>query len=186
MVGERRFPRLTTDRLVLREMTLDDVEWYLEHFSTPEVVEGSGFPAPVDIEAAKEELEQYILKPWSEGTGLRWGIELKDEPKLIGSAGFYKWEADPHRKAEIGYDLNPVHWGKGIMREALEAIIDYGFVEMNLNRISLLVISSNERSLRLAHRLGFVQECVMRENAFFNGRFIDDVMFSLLRSEWRR
>lgn len=186
MDDDSDFPELTTDRLRLREMTLDDVDWCLRHFSTPEVVDGIGFPAPRDIGAAREEFELYILRPWREKTGVYWGIEPKDDPGLIGSAGFFKWKPVPHRKAEIEYDLSPLHWGKGIMREALEAVIDYGFEEMNLNRITLRVISSNERSLGLAQRLGFVEEGVMRESAFFDGRFIDDVMFSLLRSEWRR
>lgn len=186
MDAERRFPQLATDRLTLRELTLDDVDWYQRHFSTQEIVTGSGFPPPESKDAAKEEFELYILGPWKQKTGLRWGIELKDDPGLIGSVGFYKWEDDPHRKAEIGYDLDPAHWGKGIMREALEAVIDYGFDKMNLNRITLLVISYNERSLRLVRRLGFVQEGIMRESASVDGRFIDDVLFSLLRSEWRR
>ena len=185
MDDDSNFPELTTDRLRLREMTLDDVDWCLKHFSKPEIVEGIGFPAPKDKGSAREEFELYILRPWREKTGVYWGIELKDGPGLIGSAGFYKWN-QAHRKAEIEYDLDPAHWGKGIMREALEAIIEYGFVEMDLNRITLLVISSNERSLRLVRRLGFLQEGVMRESAFFDGRFIDDVLFSLLKSEWRR
>jgi ribosomal-protein-alanine N-acetyltransferase len=185
MEEERTFPTLETERLVLRELTSDDVEWYRNHFSTPEIVHGSGYPAPADIDAAKEEFEMYILGPWKEGTGLRWGITLKDDGSLIGSCGFYKWESDPHRKAEIGYDLHPTYWGKGIMREALQAIIRYGFEEMNLNRITLLVISYNDRSIRLAERLGFVKEGVMRESAYFDGKFIDDVLYSLLRADRR-
>jgi ribosomal-protein-alanine N-acetyltransferase len=175
MEEERTFPTLETERLVLRELTSDDVEWYRNHFSTPEIVHGSGYPAPADIDAAKEEFEMYILGPWKEGTGLRWGITLKDDGSLIGSCGFYKWESDPHRKAEIGYDLHPTYWGKGIMREALQAIIRY----------TLLVISYNDRSIRLAERLGFVKEGVMRESAYFDGKFIDDVLYSLLRADRR-
>ena len=184
MEASKTFPKIETERLVLRELTSADVEWYLEHFSKPEIAHGSGYPPPADLEAAKEEFDMYILGPWKEGSGLRWGITLKDSNELIGSCGFYKWEKDPHRKAEIGYDLSPAHWGEGIMREALQAIIRYGFEKMDLNRITLLVISYNDRSIRLAERLGFVKEGVMRESAFFDGRFIDDVLYSLLRSDW--
>jgi len=184
MEDNKAFPVLETERLLLREFTSDDVEWYLGHFSTPEIIHGSGFPAPEDIKAAKGEFETYILGPWRESTGLRWGITLKADGGLIGSCGFYKWERDPHRKAEIGYDLAPEYWGRGIMREALQAIIRYGFEEMNLNRVTLLAISYNERSLRLAERLGFVKEGVMRESAYFDGGFIDDVLYSLLRRDW--
>ena len=185
MQNDRRFPTIETERLLLRELTSDDVEWYMSHFSTPEIVNGSGYPGPEDIEAAKEEFEMYILGPWKEDTGLRWGIALKDDDSLVGSCGFYKWEKDPHRKAEMGYDLAPAYWGRGIMREALQAIIQYGFDEMNLNRITVLVISYNDRSLRLVDRLGFVKEGVMRESAYFDGRFIDDVLLSLLKRDWK-
>ena len=184
MNDEKKFPVIETGRLLLRELTSDDIEWYMSHFSTPEIVHGSGYPGPETIKAAKEEFEMYILGPWKEGTGLRWGITLKDDGSLIGSCGFYKWENEPHRKAEMGYDLAPAYWGRGIMREALQAIIRYGFEEMNLNRITVLVISYNDRSLRLVNRLGFVKEGVMRESAFFDGEFIDDVLLSLLRSDW--
>lgn len=185
MNEDREFPTIATERLLLREFTPDDIGWYLEHFSTPEIVHGSAYPAPKDLEAAKEEFEMYILGPWRDGTGLRWGMTLKDESRLIGSCGFYKWEKDPHRKAEIGYDLAPAHWGEGVMSEALQAIIRYGFEEMDLNRITLLALSYNERSIKLAERLGFVKEGVLRENTFFNGEFVDDVLYSLLRADWR-
>ena len=184
MDKEKKFPEFITERLRLREMTLDDLDWYIEHFSLPEIVEGTAFPGPENRDEAMKEFQKYILDIWEQNTGLRWGIELKGKPDLIGSAGLYKWEAEPHRRAEIGYDLNPAYWGKGYMSEALEAVVEYGFEVMNLNRITLLALAYNDHSCRLARRLGFVEEGVMRENTFVDGRFVDDVFFALLRSDW--
>lgn len=180
------FPTITTERLVLREITEADLEWYFRHFSLPEIVDNTEFLAPKDMAAAREELESYITKPFRESTGIRWGITLKGSDELIGSCGFYKWEHDPHRRIEIGYDLHPSHWGKGIMKEAMNAIIDYGFENMELNRIILLAFSFNERSTALARSLGFVREGVLRENTVFRNEFLDDEYFAMLRSDWEK
>ena len=186
MKNPEKFPELVTERLVLREIMEDDVDWYFHHFRLPEIAVTTGFEGPADLEAAKDELEKYILAPFRESTGLRWGITLEGSRELIGSCGFYKWEHDPHRRAEIGYDLHPAYWRKGIMTEALTAIIDYAFDKMDLNRITLLAFSYNEPSVALAKSLGFVREGILRENSYYGGEFHDDEYFALLRSDWRR
>jgi ribosomal-protein-alanine N-acetyltransferase len=85
----------------------------------------------------------------------------------------------------MGYDLAAPHRRQGIMTEAMEAAIDYGFGSMGLNRIEALVDPGNTASIRLLLRLGFSQEGVLREYTHFRGKFVDDVCFSLLRREWR-
>ncbi len=179
-----RFPELATERLELCEITRDHAQWYLEHFSLPEVVVGQGFPPPKDIDAAREELESYIVGLFEKGQGYRWGIRLKGGRDIVGSAGFYNWDKD-NEKAKMGYDLRPPHWGKGIMREAMERIIDFGFDEMRLNRIELTVLATNERSVGLATRLGFVEEGFMRQFSKFEGVFVDEFLFAMLRSDPR-
>ena len=179
------FPQLETDRLILREMTLDDVEFYFRHFNNDRVVEGSCFSGPKSLEAAKEELELYCIKPFKENRGIRWGIVRKEDNELIGTCGYYDWIKTAHR-AEIGYDLNPAYWGQGIMTEALRAVLKHGFEKMGLNRIQVIIDSKNTRSLKLVHRLGFKKEGVLRQSSYFNGQFLDDVCFSLLKKEWTK
>ena len=81
-----------------------------------------------------------------------------DEPphakKLIGTCGFHCWD-QTKAQAEIGYDLSPLHWGRGLMREALETIIAFGFDSMSLAVISAIAEQANVRSLGLLKRLGF-------------------------------
>jgi ribosomal-protein-alanine N-acetyltransferase len=119
-----------------------------------------------------------------EKKGFRWGITERGPNKLIGSCGFYNWVKEEARSAEIGYDLNPAYWGKGIMTESLETMIRFGFGRMSLNRIQALIPSHNDRSMRLVQRLGFKKEGVLRDWSYFQGRYIDDVCFSLLLREW--
>jgi ribosomal-protein-alanine N-acetyltransferase len=181
----KKFPRLETERLILREVTIDDAEWYLEHFSRKEIVQGQGFPAPKGINGAREELQLYFVDLFENRNGFRWGIEEKGEEGLIGSCGYYKWLKPDGRQAEIGYDLDPPYWGHGIMTEALTAIIDFGFQRMKLNRIELLVMPRNKRSIGLANKLGFKKEGVLREHGFDEKmQPADDVIFSMLLRDW--
>lgn len=178
-------PRLTTARLVLRELTLEDVGWYVTHFSRPEIISGQGYPAPDGLEGAREELRRFVIDLAAQGTGGRWGIALKDHEALVGSAGFYDWNHEVH-SAEIGYDIAPEHWGKGLMREALTAIIDHCFEHLDLNRLQALVMPRNERSKQLLTGLGFVREGLLRQYGVDEkGRLCDDQVFALLRSGWR-
>jgi len=182
-MGEyREFPQLETDRLILREMTVDDVEFYFHHFNDSRIVEGSCHPGPENLEDAKEELERYCIKPFKEDRGVRWGIVRKGSKELIGTCGYYDWNKTA-RRAEIGYDLDPACWGQGIMTESLRAILEYGFERMELNRIQAVIDSKNARSIKLIWRLGFRKEGVLRQNSYFNGQFRDDVVFSLLKKE---
>lgn len=176
------FPQLTTERLELCEITRDHAAWYLEHFSIPEIAAGQGFPPPKDIEAAKEELEQYIVGLFESGQGYRWGIRLKGQKDIIGSVGFYAWDKEAE-KAKMGYDLRPAYWRKGIMTEALSRAIRFGFDEMKLNRIEVTAMETNPASIALVESVGFVKEGVLREWSRYNGKLIDEHVFSLLRSD---
>ena len=179
------FPQLETDRLILREMTLDDVEFYFRHFNNYKVVEGCCFPGPKTVEAANEELELYCIKPFKENRGIRWGIVRKSGDELIGTCGYYDWNKAA-RRAEIGYDLDPAYWREGIMTEALRAVLQYGFERMELNRIQAIIDSRNTRSLKIVYTLGFKKEGVLRQRSYFNGQYRDDVCFSLLKREWTK
>jgi len=118
-----------------------------------------------------------------ENKGIRWGIIIRGGDGLVGTCGYYDWNKTSHR-AEIGYDLEPAQWGKGIMAEALRAVLRYGFEEMGSNRIQAIIDSENVRSIKLVERLGFKREGVLRQNSYFRGRFRDEVCFSLLKEEW--
>ena len=180
-----KFPVLKTRRLVLRQVTVKDAPWYFEHFNTKEIVEGQDHGGPRDLIQARAEVKLYFTDNFRRRSGIRWGITLRGDDKLIGSAGFYKWVQPERHRAEMGYDLNPAFWGKGIMTEALSAIIQYGFGQMGLHRIEVLISHENKRSQMLIRRLGFKREGVLRDHYFVEGRFSDDVIFALLKKEWK-
>lgn len=186
-IKAEKFPELETPRLRLIQLTEDHAEWYLHHFSLPEIVHGQGFPAPKDIDAARKELDTYVIDLFKRGAGFRWGIVLrKDEKDIIGSCGFYRWVKDQHNSAQIGYDLRRQFWGQGIMSEALSEMLRFGFEEMDLHRVQVLIWEHNSRSIRLVERLGFTLEGVLRDNTYYDGAYQNDLIYSMLRDEWEK
>jgi ribosomal-protein-alanine N-acetyltransferase len=183
VVGFETFPQLETERLVLRRMSLDDADFYFKHFSDPDIVELTAFDGPKDFEAATKELQEYCLDNFVNDTGIRWGIARKGNPDLIGTCGFYKWVKHV-RRAEIGYDLAATFRRQGIMTEALTAMINYLFGPLQLNRLEAFTDPRNDGSNRLLQNLGFKREGVLREYTYFHGRFLDDYLYALRKSDW--
>ena len=111
-----------------------------------------------------------------------WGICLKDTAPVIGTIGYWQIQKE-HYRAETGYMLHPDYQGKGIMDEALKAVIKYGFETMQLHSIEANVNPANAASMKLLEKNGFVKEAYFRENYFYNGQFLDSVIYSLL-NKW--
>lgn len=179
------FPVLETERLVLREITLDDATFWLRNFADPEVVELTAFEPPADLEGAKEEILRYAVRPFAQGTGIRWGISFRGSNDLLGTLGYHQWVREGGNHARIGYEILREQRRKGLMTEAMRAVLDYGFDTMSLNRVEALIDPINVASIRLVEGLGFRREGVLRENTHFRGRFIDDAVYALLAREWR-
>ena len=150
------FPVLRTPRLELRELTVADAPWYLAHFSTPEVVRGTGFPAQDGIAGALEEMDRYVTGLFERREGIRWGLVLAGTDTLVGTAGIFRWADEPEPGAEIGYDLAPEWWGRGLMAEALAAIDGLRVRDAGAwSRLEAFVLDGNDRSCRTLERAGF-------------------------------
>ena len=116
---------------------------------------------------------------------LRLGIELKVSGELLGTCALWGINAQCWR-AEIGYILGSQGWGQRYMHEALSALLDYGFTELNLNRVEADTDPRNERSARVLDRLKFSKEGLFRERCIVDGEISDAAMYGLLRREWKQ
>ena len=176
-------PFLQTKRLLLRPLTMDDLEFVFQHFGHPLVYQYMLDEDPVtDVSQAQEIIQFYLDaedKPYN-----RWGIAQQSNGQLIGTCGFHKWNKRSFR-AEIGYDLHPDFWGQGYMTEVLHTVIPHGFEQMELHRIEALIYVENNRSTQLLKKLGFKEEGVLRDYFALNGTFYDHAIFSLLKQEWK-
>lgn len=177
------FPKLTTERLILRGPMNKDLEPNYNVHADPETMKYYGVLPYVSMKKSEKHLD-WLAKLHREEIGLRWVITLRGMDQYIGDVGFYDYEKK-HSRAEIGYILGKPYWGKGIMTEAMKAALDYGFYEMKLNRVQALIDPRNEASKHVAAKHGFQYEGTFRDYEYEHGGFIDLNMYSLLKREYK-
>lgn len=178
-----KFPEIKTERLLLRQTQKYDLRALHEMRTSPRVMEYMDTEFPKSINDTQKRYEQEI-ESFSKGTSVYWTIALKDSNIMIGGAGFWKIIKE-HYRAEIGYQLDNKYWRKGYSFEALKAIIEFGFKKMGLHSIEANVNPKNDPSINLLKKLGFEQEAYFKENFYYNGKFLDSAIFSLVVSNWK-
>ena len=176
------FPIIETKRLILRGPKSKDLDTVYEIHSDQEVMRYYGVLPYDSSEKAQKHLD-WLSSLHNENKGLRPIITIKDEDNYIGDVGYYDYEKR-HNRAEIGYILGKDYWGKGIMSEALEAMLNYGFNVMGLNRVQALIDPRNTASLSLVEKYGFQYEGTFREYEFEYDEYINLGMYSLLKREF--
>jgi ribosomal-protein-alanine N-acetyltransferase len=149
------FTNLITDRLVLRELQANDAQQIFKIRTDARVNEF------VDREPTKSVDESLkfinnILKAQTNKDGLMWAITLKNEPQLIATIVYWHIEKEKD-KAELGYEMLPEYFGKGIMREAMLEVIRFGFETMQLKTIVAETKENNLRSVNALQKCGFAQ-----------------------------
>lgn len=173
------FPNLETERLVLRRVDKNDVNEIFSLRSNVETMKYIPRPLVKNIEDALEHIAMIDSKIEA-NEGINWAITLKGNPKLIGIIGHYRIKPE-HFRAEIGYMLLPEFQGKGIISEAIKKTVDYGFNEMGLHSIEAIIDPENTASAIVLEKNNFVKEAHLKENEFYEGRFLDTVIYSLLK-----
>lgn len=174
------FPEIETERLLLRELLPEDAPAIFRLFSSPLVTRYYDLDNYEEMAQALE-LIDFFDESFELERSIRWGIERKRDGAVMGTCG-YVWLR--RFRGEIGYDLHPDYWRNHYMTEALDAILEFGFNEFELNRIEALTMLDNVASGALLRKLGFQEEGILRQHDFFKGHFHDMRLFSLLREEF--
>ncbi len=170
-------------RINLRPVKEKDIDLFLEWFNDPEITQYITVVLPV---TRKEE------EKWFEESGdfqkskkVIFSIETLKNKKLIGNCAL-NFIDFRNQHAEAGIIIgNKDCWSKGYGTEVFQLLLDYGFNQLNLNRIGSAALSFNKRSIGLHKKLGFKKEGVKRKEWFINGKFHDLVIFGLLREEYK-
>lgn len=176
------FPKLNTQRLFLRQITQEDDKSLFEVLSSEVTCEFLTHNAISD-RAYSNRLITGMQRFFDEKQRIRWGIAQKQDNSIIGHCGFFDIDK-LNCCAEISYCLKSELWGQGIMTEAVEAMLEFGFESYGLNRIVAKVMKGNVGSMKVLQKLGFVQEGLLRESLYKNGQHHDLLIFSLLKSEY--
>lgn len=177
---------LVTQRLRLDPFTMNDVEGFLALYGDPEVMRWLPIPPMQTLEDATGFLRMYVDRNAS-GAQFRWAIRTHENDKIIGALKLDNPGA-PSRTSEAGYMLIKEAWGKGYAFEAMRALLDYAFAELQRHRIEALIFADNMPSRNLVERLGFRLEGYFIEHEWSEQeeRYLDDCIYGLLDREWNK
>ncbi|NGM84793.1 GNAT family N-acetyltransferase [Paenibacillus sp. 7124] len=178
-----QFPILETERFILRQLKQDDSREIFQYFSLDEVTKFYDLESFTKIEQAEELIDRWNQK-FERNQGIRWGITLRSESRVIGTCGFHGWMKN-HYKAEIGYELTPEYWRQGYMTEVIQKIIEFGFNNLGLNRIEAFVEPENVGSRKVLEKIGFSEEGTLKEHFYWRNRFVDTVIYALLKKDYK-
>lgn len=165
-------PIFETERLILREIRDEDFLDMYEYASLPYIGPQAGWEPHTSYDHTRLSIKLFRNKGKFNQLGV-YSIILKSENKMIGTCELHTYT--PNFKAELGYTINPNYWGCGYAVEAGRALIEWGFETLNLKRIECNAFTNNTQSLRVAQKLGFVNEGIRRKAYQLYNGYIGDL-----------
>ena len=177
----REISSLSTSRLTLRKMEINDAAILYKYWSDNSVTRHMNINSFTDIVQA-EQMISFLNGLSDEGKLIRWTIINRSDGLIVGSCGYNSFSIE-NLRGEIGYELGREFWGQGLMTEALTVIIKYGFSTIGLNRIQALVEKGNIASQKLLAKLGFQQDGLLREYEVSKGVPVDLFIYSLIKRD---
>lgn len=174
---------IETPRLLLRRLTIKEYKDLFEHYSREDTMTFLGLKSEEEYAEAKRKYEGGMFTYRTSFVFFQ--LIEKSSSRVIGDCCFHTWYV-PHARAEIGYSIKEdKDKNKGYMKEAILAVVDYGFEVMKLNRIEAFISPVNIPSQKLVIGLGFKQEGLLREHYCKDGKLDDSMIFGLLKSEYK-
>lgn len=178
------FKTIETERLLIQKLDSETMNQIFELNDDDEIKKILGIRTVEDFDRQKK-IHQQGYQSYNRKM-LNFQIVEKQSSAIIGNCGFHTWNPQHHR-AEIGYALNADEFkNKGFMKEAVEKVLEFGFEEMQLNRIEALIDENNIPSKKLLDYFGFTREGNLRGHYLVDGIFEDSVLYSLLQSEYKK
>lgn len=170
---------LETKRLFIRKFSFRDLNDIYEYLSDEDVQLPAGGSAISTVAEVQKVLDRYMKRDDI------FAIELKNERKVIGAIGAYNLTYNNILERHLGFELTKKYWNQGYMTEAAEAMIDHLFKKLDLDRIAISNYPFNKASIKVAEKLGFVKEGVLRkEDRLSTGELVDRIVYSILKEEW--
>jgi aminoglycoside 6'-N-acetyltransferase len=177
---------LVTERLLLRHFLEADLDAFHAYRNDPEVSKYQGWQVPYLREMAAEFIaEMKDAIPGEEGRWFQTAIQHNADHILLGDVAFCPMRGDP-RQAYLGFTLARPYWGQGFAREAVQAVLNYLFHELDMHRIVGVCDAANVNSYRLLEHFGFRREAHHVENYWLGERWGDEYVYALLEREWPR
>jgi UDP-4-amino-4,6-dideoxy-N-acetyl-beta-L-altrosamine N-acetyltransferase len=167
--------------VTLRPLELSDLSALHKYRNDPEVTQQLG---GFSTGYSHSDLQDWFESHRNRSDEVMWCVSDVSSDTCLGHVGFYEIDFRL-RSAEFGILLGAKdYWGKGIGTSVSRAVVEFGFRQLNLHRIHLSVVATNERAVRLYERLGFSREGCLRHGQFRNGDYVDVIVMGLLETEW--
>ncbi len=176
------FPELETERIRLQQLTIGDLDVMYSIKSNPMVTNQYGRDPHTAILQTEKWIE-VIAENYRDRSTLYWKIVNKIDGRVAGAITLWNMDLESHM-AEVGYELHPDFWRKGIMFETMGCLLQWAFEDFGLNRVEACPLENNIASIRLLERAGFKLEGTLRERAYFGGKFLDQYYYALLKNDW--
>ena len=170
--------RIRTERLILRPFELSDVDDVLAYASDPEWSRFLTAPNPYTSEHARDYVDQNISADWEKEAV----FAIEYAGKVIGSVGLRI--NSPNSRAELGYAIARTHWNRGLMSEAVQGLVEWGFDHLGLAKISSFADVENIASWRVMEKIGMTREGTLRSHGVIRGVRQDYHYYGILRCEW--
>lgn len=176
-------PEINTERLLLRSVRMDDAQAIFKYRSDAIINQYQGW-VPKTINDVYDFLKNRVSSSIDLfGTWYQFVIIKKENKELIGDLGIHFLDPDK-KQAEIGCTLDKNNHRMGYATEALKGTINYLFNQLNKRRIIASVDPRNSKSINLVERLGFRKEAHFKESILINGKWVDDLVYAILKDEW--
>jgi [ribosomal protein S5]-alanine N-acetyltransferase len=175
-------PKLETARLVLRPFETRDVEDVFAYASDAEVSRYVLWDRHT-TRADSQRFLEWVLGQYARGELPSWGIMDKTSGRVVGSIG-YGWPEPAHARAEVGYVLARSHWGRGLMSEAVRAVLGHAFGTLHLHKVVAHCHVLNVGSRRVLEKVGLRHEGRLYEHLFVKGSYWDIDVLGVLDREW--
>jgi ribosomal-protein-alanine N-acetyltransferase len=183
MPGAWRPPTLTTSRLILRSVSEADADAIFDYCQSPNMTRFTLWDTHQSRDDTLKFIREYVQAHYLEHVPEPLGICQKDRPDwVIGVVGC-RWNKHANHCMEMGYAIGERFWGKGLMVEAAQGLLDFVFASYDVERVQAHCMAENTASERVMQKLGMVFEGTVRSGLLHRGRFWDMRLYSILRSE---
>ncbi len=176
--------QLETDRLILNELTWNDLDDIFASHRLEEVAKFNTIGIPENKDVTRDIIRGAIE---DKANALRsiygWSIRLKEHNLFIGEAGMSS-SNNRFRRGEIHYHLRPDHWGKGYGTEVAKGLIEFGFEQLQLHRVEAGVATDNIGSIRVLEKAGMSREGIRRKILPIRGEWYDNYMYAILDEDY--
>jgi RimJ/RimL family protein N-acetyltransferase len=179
------FTEVRTPRLCLRRFRESDVHTFARYRSDPTVARYQGWDAPYPVEQARRFVSTMATAQADvPGEWLQIAVALARDGSLVGDCAFAPQTHEP-RTVEIGFTIAPEHQGRGYAREAVSLLLRYLFTQLGKHRVTASCDPRNAPSIKVLEAAGMRREGHMVESTWSQGEWTDDLLFAMLRREWK-